>query len=54
MKCTSIVAIAPWTLAGLLAAFQAATPWDKSVLLSLRGAGYAGSDFIEAFLKRAS
>jgi hypothetical protein len=48
------ISVAVGALAGLLAAFQAATPWDKSVLLSLLGAGYAGSDFIEAFMKRAS
>ena len=48
------LSIAIGSLAGLLAAFQAATPWDKSILLSFIGAGYAGSDFIEAFMQRAS
>ena len=48
------ISVAIGALAGLLAAFQATNPWDKSVLLSLLGAGYAGSDFIEAFMKRAS
>jgi hypothetical protein len=48
------VSVAVGALAGLLAAFQAKTPWDKSVMLSILGAGYSGSDFIEAFMKRAS
>jgi hypothetical protein len=48
------ISIAVGAVAGLLAAFQITTPWDKSVMLSLLSAGYAGSDFIEAFMKRGS
>lgn len=49
------LSIAIGAIAGLLASFKITTnPWDKSVLLSLLSAGYAGSDFIEAFMKKAS
>ena len=49
------ISVAVGAIAGVLASFQLSDiSQNKSALLALLSAGYSGSDFIEAFMKRAS
>jgi hypothetical protein len=47
------IAVAVGAIAGVLSAIQGADIHNKEGMLALLGAGYAGTDFIEAFMKKA-
>jgi hypothetical protein len=46
------IAVAVGTIAGVLSALQATAPINKATMLADLGAGYSGTDFIEAFMKK--
>jgi hypothetical protein len=47
------ISIAVGAIAGVLSGLQNANAYDTKALLTLVGAGYSGTDFIEAFMKKA-
>jgi hypothetical protein len=47
------IAIAVGAIAGVLAAIQGADLHNKATMLGFLGAGYSGTDFIEAFMKKS-
>jgi hypothetical protein len=47
------IAVAVGAIAGVLAAVLATNPLNKATMLADLGAGYSGTDFIEAFMKKA-
>jgi hypothetical protein len=47
------ISIAVGAIAGVLSGLQIVDVHDTKGLLSLVGAGYSGTDFIEAFMKKA-
>lgn len=47
------LSVAVGAIAGVLAGLQNASAYDVKTLLTFVGAGYSGTDFIEAFAKKA-
>jgi hypothetical protein len=47
------IAVAVGAIAGVLSAIQGGDIHNKAAMLALLGAGYSGTDFIEAFMKKA-
>jgi hypothetical protein len=47
------LSIAVGAIAGVLAGLQSTSAYDTKTLLAFVGAGYSGTDFLEAFAKKA-